>query len=234
MCKDSPAVTESHSHVHLGHKVLQKNDQLAHQNEHFFEDHHIACFNILSSPGSGKTTLLETLLQRLNNRYKFAVIEGDQQTFLDAARIRKHTSNVIQINTDKGCHLDAHMVHHALEKLDLDGVDFLLIENVGNLICPSMFNLGEAKKIVVLSVTEGDDKPLKYPNAFYEADLAIITKADLLPYVDFNVEKCQDYIRRINPNIPIMIISCKNGFGLEQLDSWFENEKQQLCMNVGN
>ncbi len=225
--------THNHDHHHHDHeavsvnqKILAANDRLAGENRRFFQKNDIVCLNILSSPGSGKTTLLQNLLQRLKSDFKIGVIEGDQQTSLDAARIRQYIANVTQINTNRGCHLDAHMVGHALDELDLDGLDFLFVENVGNLICPSMFDIGEAKKIVVLSVTEGDDKPLKYPNAFYESQLAIISKIDLLPYVDFDVAKCADYMRRINPGIEIIQLSSKSGQGFAGLMDWLARQKK--------
>ena len=224
---------DSASHTHdIGTKLLDLNDRLAQENATLFLQKGILCLNLLSSPGSGKTTLLEVLLEDIKGQYKAGVLEGDQQTSFDAARIRKFTKNVVQINTNKGCHLDAHMVRHALDNLDLDDLDFLFIENVGNLICPSMFMLGEAKKVVILSVTEGDDKPLKYPNAFYESQLAIISKTDLLPYVDFNVERCVDYIRRVNPEMDVILYSAKTKEGLDDLKHWIINESQKRSQSI--
>jgi hydrogenase nickel incorporation protein HypB len=208
----------------VGQPVLDLNQQLAGENARFFQERGILCLNLLSSPGSGKTTLLELLLGKLGSDMNVAVIEGDQQTHFDAARIRKVTSNVTQINTNRGCHLDAHMVHHALQKLNLQDLDVLFVENVGNLVCPSMFDLGESKKVVILSVTEGDDKPLKYPNAFFESELAIISKVDLLPYVDFDSARCEEYIRRVNPGTEILHFSAKTGEGLSDLIAWLNAE----------
>jgi hydrogenase nickel incorporation protein HypB len=228
-----PALTEGyagqaeheHGHTHVvGEKVLDLNDRLAGENSRFFADRGILALNFLSSPGSGKTSLLEKLIAAVKDEIKVAVIEGDQQTTFDAARIRRHTDNVVQLNTNRGCHLDAHMVHHAMDKLDIQDVDLLLIENVGNLVCPSMFDLGEAAKVVILSVTEGDDKPLKYPNAFFESRLAIISKTDLLPYVDFDMARCKDYIGRINPEMPIVEYSSKTEEGLREIVSWLTTE----------
>lgn len=216
---------EGQGHTHeVGQPVLDMNRQLAKENAGFFRERGILCLNLLSSPGSGKTTLLEKLLEALGGRFGVGVIEGDQQTHFDAARIRRVTSNVTQINTNRGCHLDAHMVHHALDKLDLENVDVLFVENVGNLVCPSMFDIGESKKVVILSVTEGDDKPLKYPNAFFESQLAIISKVDLLPYVDFDIEKCEEYIRRVNPGMDVFRFSAKTEEGIEELVNWLATE----------
>lgn len=215
-----------HGHTHVvGEPVLDLNTRLARENAGAFREKGIFCLNLLSSPGSGKTTLLEHLLREMIGRTRVAVIEGDQQTHFDAARIRKITPNVTQINTNRGCHLDAHMVRHALSDLDLEGVEFLFVENVGNLVCPSMFELGEAVKVVILSVTEGDDKPLKYPNAFFESGLAIISKTDLLPYVDFNVDRCREFIDRVNPGMPVLQFSAKTGEGLADLVLWLEKAR---------
>lgn len=213
-----------HVHTHVvGEPVLDLNARLAQDNGQLFRTRGILCLNLLSSPGSGKTTLLEKLLETMVGKRKVAVIEGDQQTHFDAARIRKVTPNVTQINTNRGCHLDAHMVSHALTQLDLDGLEVLFVENVGNLVCPSMFDLGEAAKVVILSVTEGDDKPLKYPNAFFESQLAVISKTDLLPYVDFDIERCREYIERVNPGMPVLPFSAKTGEGLQALAAWVES-----------
>lgn len=216
----------SHGHTHIvGEPVLDLNARLARENADFFRQKGIFCLNLLSSPGSGKTTLLEHLLREMGHTRRVAVIEGDQQTHFDAARIRKVTPNVTQINTNRGCHLDAHMVRHALSDLDLDGVEVLFVENVGNLVCPSMFELGEALKVVILSVTEGDDKPLKYPNAFFESGLAIISKTDLLPYVDFDMARCREYIGRVNPGMRVIAFSAKTGEGLAELVAWIERAR---------
>lgn len=208
--------------VDVRERVLSLNDQLAKKNAEYFDGSGVLCLNLLSSPGSGKTTLLESLLGRIGDSLKSAVIEGDQQTTFDAARIRKHTDNVTQINTNRGCHLDAHMISHALSDLDLEDLDVLFVENVGNLVCPAMFDLGEHMKVVILSVTEGDDKPLKYPNAFFESDLAIISKIDLLPYVDFDLEQCTDYIGRVNPKMDVLTFSAKTGEGLDSIVEWID------------
>ena len=183
--------------------------------------------NLVSSPGSGKTTLLTRSIEDMKAQTNIAVIEGDQQTANDAERIRETGVPAIQVNTGKGCHLDGHMVGHAFEHLDLEN-GVLFIENVGNLVCPAGFDLGEAHKVVILSVTEGEDKPLKYPDIFHTSDLMLLTKTDLLPYLDFDVEKCMDYARRINPRIKILQVSAKSGDGLQ---SWYDWVKASQLMN---
>lgn len=221
----SPAL---HSHESLEERtrilsveqsILNKNDRYAAINRQQFKAQSVAAFNLLSSPGSGKTTLLTATIDRLKPQFVPAVIEGDQQTEMDAERIRATGAQAIQINTGKGCHLDAHQVGHSLEQLPLAEIDFLFIENVGNLVCPAAFDLGEAAKVTLLSVTEGEDKPLKYPDMFYASKLMIINKIDLLPYVDFNAEKSIEYARRINPDIEVIQLSARSGEGL---DSWVE------------
>jgi hydrogenase nickel incorporation protein HypB len=174
--------------------------------------------NLVSSPGSGKTTILEKTLRDLQGKLNFAVIEGDQQTDNDAVRIAATGAPVKQVNTGAGCHLDAHMVCHAADNFDMDSLDVLMIENVGNLVCPASFDLGENYKVVVLSVTEGEDKPLKYPNMFHNAQVMLLNKIDLLPYVDFDADKCKAFARRINPGITIFDVSSKTGEGM---DSWY-------------
>jgi len=230
---DEPGAVQPHhhgeTHTHdVRQPVLDLNQQLAADNKVLFAEKGILCLNLLSSPGSGKTTLLEKLIAKLDGEFKVGVVEGDQQTHFDAARIRKVTSNVTQVNTNRGCHLDAHMVHHAIGKLDIEDLDILFVENVGNLVCPSMFDLGESKKVVILSVTEGDDKPLKYPNAFFESGLAVISKVDLLPYVDFDIDQCEDYIRRVNPGMDVLRFSSKSGDGVPELIAWLRKEVAAL------
>lgn len=175
--------------------------------------------NFVSSPGAGKTTLLEKTIEALKSEIPFFVIEGDQQTMNDAERIDATGVPVIQINTGSGCHLDAVMINSAVRQLSPESGSILLIENVGNLVCPALFDLGEEKRIVVISVTEGDDKPIKYPTIFRNADLCIINKTDLLPYVTFDVEKTKEYARRINPNVAFIETSATKGDGM---DAWFE------------
>ncbi len=209
--------------------ILQENNLLAQRNRGFFEGRNILSLNLVSSPGSGKTTLLERTLTDLKGQLEFAVIEGDQQTANDADRIHATGTKVTQINTGKGCHLDAHMVLHAVQGMKLQADSVLFIENVGNLVCPAMFDLGESERVVVISVTEGDDKPLKYPDMFHSSTLCIINKIDLLPYVNFKVEKAKEYARKINPNLEIIELSCTSGSGLE---TWYDWLKSKVLLPV--
>jgi hydrogenase nickel incorporation protein HypB len=205
--------------------ILAKNDRLAAANRRLFSAKKILALNLVSSPGSGKTTILERTLRDLGNTSRPAVIEGDQQTDNDARRIAATGVPVKQINTGAGCHLDAHMVGHALEDLPLDDLDLLFIENVGNLVCPAAFDLGEACKVVVLSVTEGEDKPLKYPQMFHAAKVMLLNKIDLLPYLDFDVEKCLEMARRVSPGIRIFQLSAKSGAGMAEWYAWLREGK---------
>jgi len=219
-------VTNTHSHEHAPNKVinlnidiLSENNKLAQLNRRFFEGRKVLCLNLVSSPGSGKTSILEKTIQALIPTRKIAVIEGDQQTLLDADRIEKSGAPAIQINTGSGCHLDARMVESALKKLEPEFNSILFIENVGNLVCPALFDLGEFKRVVVISVTEGDDKPLKYPYMFQTSHLCLINKSDLLPYVDFDTEKTIKYALSINPKLEFITVSAKTGEGM---DLWYE------------
>jgi hydrogenase nickel incorporation protein HypB len=200
--------------------VLAKNNAYARENRARWSEHGIFAINLVSSPGSGKTTLLVRTIEMLKGGFPLAVIEGDQQTSRDADRIRATGAPAIQINTGKGCHLDAHMVGHAFAELDVADGGLLLIENVGNLVCPAEFDLGEAHKVVILSVTEGEDKPLKYPNMFAAADLMVLTKIDLLPYVSFDVAACIDYARRVRPGMQVLQLSATTGAGMEDWLAW--------------
>jgi hydrogenase nickel incorporation protein HypB len=218
---------EHHHHDAPGNKtitvetdILAKNNRLAAGNRMLFTQNGVFVLNLVSSPGSGKTTILERTLRDLQGKINFAVIEGDQQTDNDAVRIAATGAPVKQVNTGAGCHLDAHMVSHAAEEFDMDSLDVLLIENVGNLVCPASFDLGENHKVVVLSVTEGEDKPLKYPTMFHNADVMLLNKVDLLPYVDFDAEKCKAFARRINPGIKIFDVSSKTGEGMNDWYNW--------------
>ncbi|WP_243061606.1 hydrogenase nickel incorporation protein HypB [Musicola keenii] len=202
--------------------VLSKNNQVAQHNREHFEAGHILALNLVSSPGSGKTTLLTSTLHLLRDRLPCAVIEGDQQTTNDAERIRATGVPAIQVNTGKGCHLDAEMVHDAAHRLSLPDHSLLFIENVGNLVCPAGFDLGERHKVAVLSVTEGEDKPLKYPHMFAAASLMIINKIDLLPYLDFDLEACVRNARRINPDIAVIALSARTGEGMDEWLAWLE------------
>jgi hydrogenase nickel incorporation protein HypB len=200
--------------------ILGKNDAQARVNRRDFADRGVFALNLVSSPGSGKTTLLVKTIERLKGRRPVAVIEGDQQTSNDAERIRKAGAPAVQINTGKGCHLDADMVAHAFDSLDPPQGAVLFIENVGNLVCPAAFDLGEAKRVVVLSVTEGEDKPLKYPDMFASADLMLVNKADLLPYVDFDVGVCVANALRVNPRLQALTVSARSGEGLDAFLDW--------------
>ena len=202
--------------------ILSKNNEYAAANRRQFAKQGMLVLNLVSSPGSGKTTLLTHTLNQLKDELPMAVIEGDQQTVLDAERIRATGVNAIQINTGKGCHLDAHMVGHALETLSPEEQGVLFIENVGNLVCPAAFDLGEAHKVVILSVTEGEDKPLKYPDMFHAADLMILNKIDLLPHLNFDVDACIGYARRVNPGIKILQLSATSGEGMENWLFWIK------------
>ncbi len=208
--------------VQIEQDILAKNDGYAARNRDFLEARGILALNLVSSPGSGKTSLLVRTIQDLEGGVDLSVIEGDQQTSNDAARIRAAGARAVQVNTGKGCHLDAHMVGHALESLDPKEGGLLLIENVGNLVCPAAFDLGEAHKVVILSVTEGEDKPLKYPDMFRAADLMLLSKVDLLPHLDFDVARCLAYAERVNPRIRMIEVSAKNGQGLADWYAWIE------------
>ncbi|MCC8423511.1 hydrogenase nickel incorporation protein HypB [Mucilaginibacter sp. UR6-11] len=223
---------DSHDHVHNHSKtiieveqdVLLQNNLLAQRNRGYFDAKNILALNLVSSPGSGKTSLLERTLTDLKGQLDFAVIEGDQQTTNDADRIQATGTDVTQINTGKGCHLDAHMILHALQGLKPKENSVLLIENVGNLVCPAMFDLGEKERIVIISVTEGDDKPLKYPDMFHSSTLCIINKTDLLPYVPFDIEKVKANAKKINHHLEIIEVSCTTGEGLQVWYNWLKSK----------
>ena len=214
----APGLTQERM-VKIEQDILGKNNAYADGNRKRFAEHGLFAVNLVSSPGSGKTTLLVKTIELLKDKARVAVVEGDQQTSNDADRIRATGAPAIQVNTGKGCHLDAHMVGHALERLNLPDDSLLMIENVGNLVCPAAFDLGEAHKVVILSVTEGEDKPLKYPDMFHAADLMVLNKVDLLPYLNFDVAKCVDFARRVNPKLEVMQVSATSGQGL---DGWLD------------
>lgn len=216
--------------VQLEQDVLGKNNRYAAQNRQYFQQHAIVALNLISSPGSGKTSLLTATIDALKDHAEINVIEGDQSSQLDADRIRATGAKAIQINTGKGCHLDAHQVGHAIEELNPTDNSLLFIENVGNLVCPAPFDLGEACKVVMLSVTEGEDKPLKYPDIFYAADLMILNKIDLLPYVDFNIEQCITFAKQINPNINVIQLSATKGEGLTEWTQWIMSQVQETMI----
>jgi hydrogenase nickel incorporation protein HypB len=199
--------------------VLAKNDEIARENREFFQSKGLTALNFVSSPGAGKTSLLVRTINDLKTRAKFAVIEGDQQTDNDAKKIEQTGAQVVQINTVSSCHLDADMIKKSLGSLDMAGAKYLFIENVGNLVCPASYDLGEMMKVAVMSVTEGEDKPVKYPKMFRVSSALVITKTDLLPYLDFDVEMAVDYALKVNPAIRVFKASVKNGEGLED---WYK------------
>lgn len=213
----------SHDHNHaviqLETDILSTNNLLAERNKGYFEAKSIFALNLVSSPGSGKTSVLERTLKDLREEIKFSVIEGDQQTTNDADRINSTKVPVIQINTGQGCHLDSDMINKALKELRPEDNSILFIENVGNLVCPALFKLGEDLRIVIISVTEGDDKPIKYPDMFASSDICIINKIDLLPYVDFDVEKAKEAALRVNHHLQFIEMSARSGEGMEK---WYE------------
>lgn len=242
-CGNSEAGVHSHEHLHdhshhphdhaaegrlvsIERDILAKNAGFAAGNRRLFAERGVFALNLVSSPGSGKTTLLAQTVHVLREEFPVAVIGGDQQTARDAERIQAAGAPAVQINTGKGCHLDAHGVGHALEGLPMPEGGVLFIENVGNLVCPADFDLGEADKVVVLSVTEGEDKPLKYANMFAAASLMLLNKTDLLPYVDFEVERCLEYARRVNPDIQILQLSARTGDGMAAWLDWVRQGQQ--------
>ncbi|MCB1526467.1 MAG: hydrogenase nickel incorporation protein HypB [Hyphomicrobiaceae bacterium] len=221
-----PGMTQSRL-IQVEQDILAKNNAYAAANRTFLANRAILALNLLSSPGSGKTTLLVETIRKLKGQHDVAVIEGDQQTSADAARIRETGAPAVQINTGKGCHLDGHMVGHALQDLSLQNNSILFIENVGNLVCPAAFDLGESYKVVILSVTEGEDKPLKYPDMFAAADLVLLNKIDLLPHLDFQVADAVANMRKVNPAVKVLQVSARSGNGLDQ---WIEWLKAALAM----
>ncbi len=239
---------ENHDHHHHGHEhhhqhthsreggqktvlqieqdILGKNNLMAERNRGFFEAKNILALNLVSSPGSGKTSLLERTLKDFSQRANCYVIEGDQQTSNDADRIAATGAPVVQINTGKGCHLEADMINKAVKELNPTDNSFLFIENVGNLVCPAMFDLGEAARVVIVSVTEGEDKPLKYPDMFHSSHLCIINKTDLLPYLNFDVGKLKEYARRVSHITEFIEVSATTGEGMDHWYKWLENKRK--------
>jgi hydrogenase nickel incorporation protein HypB len=225
-----PGLSEART-IQLEADVLGANDAVARANRAHFADHGVAAFNLVSSPGSGKTSLLVKTIELLRQSHPalpVAVIEGDQQTSHDADRIRATGVPAVQVNTGKGCHLDAPMVAAAFDRLHVHEHDawrsLLFIENVGNLVCPAMWDLGERAKVAILSITEGEDKPLKYPDMFAAARLMLLNKVDLLPHLDFDVARCIAYARRVNPEIEVMLVSAKTGVGVDAWIDWLVTE----------
>lgn len=221
----APGMSQSRM-VQIEQDILGKNNEYADANRGLFARKGMLTLNLVSSPGSGKTTLLTRTLQDLKDELPLAVIEGDQETSNDAERIRATGVKALQINTGKGCHLDAHQVEHALDHLAPQDTSVLFIENVGNLVCPAAFDLGETHKVAILSITEGEDKPIKYPDMFHAADLLLLNKIDLLPHLQFDIEKCIEYARRVNPGIQILQLSATSGEGMEDWYQWIRLARQ--------
>lgn len=217
----APGMSQSRM-VKIERDILSKNNDYAGDNRRYFATHGIFALNLVSSPGSGKTTLLVKTIAALKGMLPLAVIEGDQQTDNDAARIRAAGAPALQINTGKGCHLDAHMVGQAMQRLGLQDDSLLLIENVGNLVCPASFDLGEAHKVVIFSVTEGEDKPLKYPDMFRAAGLMLLSKCDLLPHLDFDADLAVGNARRVNHDIRVIRVSATSSEGLAEWQEWIK------------
>lgn len=250
---DGTVITHSHTHTHphqhptspvdtphihaqihgttisLEQDILRKNDLIAAQNRGWFKGRHILALNLVSSPGAGKTTLLIRTINDLKSQIPISVIEGDQETVNDAQKIKATGCQVVQINTGTGCHLDAAMVERGYTELDPPLHSIVAIENVGNLVCPALFDLGERAKVAILSVTEGEDKPIKYPYMFRVSDVMILTKVDLLPYVQFEVDRCLEYARQVNPHIRIFQVSATTGVGLEDWYAWLKSQFQEYC-----
>ncbi len=214
--------------IRLEKDILSQNNTDAEHNRSHFQAAHMLAINLVSSPGSGKTTLLESTLRHLQHRFELSVIEGDQQTLIDAQRIAATGCHVVQINTGKGCHLDAGMVHRAIHKLNPPDNAILFIENVGNLVCPALFDLGETFRVAIISVTEGDDKPAKYPDIFQSSDLCIINKVDLLPYVDFSIAKTISAATAVNPRLKFITVSAKTGEGMDQWYAWLQMSHEAM------
>jgi hydrogenase nickel incorporation protein HypB len=222
--------------VQIERDILSKNDGYATKNRAWFDEHGVFALNLVSSPGSGKTTLLVKTIEALQARLAIAVVEGDQQTVNDAERIRATGAPALQINTGKGCHLDAHMVGHAMERLQPADGSLFLIENVGNLVCPAAFDLGEQHKVAILSVTEGEDKPLKYPDMFAAADVMLLNKCDLLPYLQFDADLAEANARRVNPKLTVFRVSATTGEGMADWLAWIDagvaTQRARLADNV--
>lgn len=222
-----PESKTSKTIIEVEKDILSENNLLGRENRAYFAAKNILAVNLVSSPGSGKTSLLERTLRMIGQDLVFAVIEGDQQTANDADRIAATGTAVTQINTGKGCHLDAQMIKHAVEGLNPLPHSVLFIENVGNLVCPAMFDLGEKERVVIISVTEGDDKPLKYPDMFLSATLCVINKIDLLPYVPFDMEKVKANAKKINPRLEFIEMSCTTDEGLSHWYQWLKSKQSE-------
>jgi hydrogenase nickel incorporation protein HypB len=231
---DGPVV---HAQMHgttiaVEQEILRKNELLAAQNRGWFKGRNILALNLVSSPGAGKTSLLVRTINDLKAQIPISVIEGDQETINDAQKIRETGCQVIQINTGTGCHLDAAMVERGYTELNPPLHSIVAIENVGNLVCPALFDLGEQTKVAILSVTEGEDKPIKYPYMFRASSVIVLTKIDLLPYVPFDVHRCLQYARQVNPHVQIFQVSALTGEGMEDWYGWLKSQFQEHCHNV--
>lgn len=207
--------------------ILEANDRIAQENRDIFDAHNLLVFNLMSSPGAGKTSLLEKTISALQSNLKIGVIEGDIQSSQDAERIAEKGVPVVQINTGGACHLDGNMIRDTFQEFDFDALDILVVENVGNLVCPAEFKVGEDFKAMILSVTEGEDKPAKYPLMFHESKALLINKIDLLPYLDISLEKIREEALKVNPNLVIFEVSCKTGEGLDDWFEWLKGERKQ-------
>lgn len=212
----------------LGLNLLAKNDLIAAQNRGWFQGRQVLALNLVSSPGAGKTTLLARTISDLQDRVPFTVIEGDQATLHDAQRIRATGCAVVQVNTGTGCHLEADMIQRGVRQLDPPAHSALMIENVGNLVCPALFDLGERAKVAILSVTEGDDKPIKYPHMFRASTVMVLNKIDLLPYVSFDMSRCMAYARQVNPDMRVFAVSATTGEGLDHWYGWLLEQLEEL------
>ncbi len=221
---------DDHGHGHsrvitLEQDVLAKNDLLAARNRDWFAEHAIVALNLMSSPGAGKTTLLERTIRDVGAELDLSVVEGDQETLLDAERIRATGCAAVQINTGSGCHLDAEMLARGLRELQPPDRSVVMIENVGNLVCPALFDLGERAKVVIMSVTEGADKPLKYPQMFRAGGMLVLNKIDLLPHVEFDVDRCVSYALQVNPGLEVLQLSATRGDGLDGWYGWLHSQR---------
>jgi hydrogenase nickel incorporation protein HypB len=236
MCGTCGCSDDNHEHNHnhridestiiaVEQDILHRNNLLAERNRGYFEAKNIFCLNLMSSPGSGKTTLLEETVRRIKEKKSIYVIEGDQQTSNDADRIAALDIPVFQVNTGTGCHLEANMINHALKHLNPEDNSIVFIENVGNLVCPAMYDLGEAKKVVIISPTEGDDKPLKYPYMFQEADICIINKIDLIPYLNANIAKLKENALIVNHHLQFFEVAATKGTGMDEWCEWLLGKK---------
>jgi hydrogenase nickel incorporation protein HypB len=212
--------------VSLNQKILSRNEECAKKNKAFFKEHDVLCLNVISSPGSGKTTTISRTIKDLGDQIRIGVIEGDIKTDTDAQKIRDAGGEAVQIETHGACHLSAEQVYNAIKALDAEKMDVVIIENVGNLVCPSAFDLGEAQRVILLSVPEGDDKPIKYPGTFAEADVVLINKIDLADYIDFNLERALADICVVNPDVEIFQVSATTGEGMDAWYEWLKNKNK--------